>query len=134
MSKTEQNGDSPRIFRVDTSVCLSAQFVFYLASQAGNPVKIGNGCATVTGYETSTATRFLKSMKNRGRRGSRSEARSQDTCRDALNTVCSFQWVKKQAEKTCSHKIRLRLRRFVRRSECSIPFVLPKAILKASAK
>lgn len=39
---------------------------------AGNPVKIGDGCATVTGYKLHKATAFS------GKAGARFDARSQD--------------------------------------------------------
>jgi len=73
----------------------------------GIPVKVGNGCATVTGYETLAATQH-SGTEGRGRQGGRFETRSQDIGCDALNSVCSPKEV--QTEKTCSQKIRLRLR------------------------
>ena len=54
------------------------EFIFIAAKCSGNPVRIRNGCATVTGYKLPAATEsFTLSECREG--GSEVKARSQDT-------------------------------------------------------
>jgi hypothetical protein len=50
---------------------------------SGNPVKIGDGCATVTGYKLPSPL-----IRRIGKAGARLEARSQDTGLVVLVRVC----------------------------------------------
>src|SRR6266436_5331754 len=62
--------------------------VHHLHSQAsGNPVRIGDGCATVTGYELPRPL-----VHQTGKAGVRFQARSQDTGLAVLVVVCDASW------------------------------------------
>src|SRR5438445_5842640 len=64
--------------------------VHHLHSQAsGNPVRIGDGCATVTGYKL---PRPLVPQSGTGKAGVRFQARSQDTGLAVLVVVCDTIW------------------------------------------
>ena len=77
--------DSPLFFETRWAL------VHHLHSQAsGNPVRIGDGCATVTGYKL---PRPLVAQSGTGKAGVRFQARSQDTGLAVLVVVCNAIWL-----------------------------------------